>query len=432
MLGIVAVLGNFGFGSYIIQHDSPDDDLLSSLFWVNLVLAFALFGLLLAITPMVADFYKMPPLRLILPVVATTVFANLIGAIPAALMTKHLKFKAMNIRNIALAIASGIFGVSLALGGWGVWALVGQGSVLAWGVCVSNFWLSGWRPRMQFSRVALRESLRFGVFMFLSELINGVYSRLDTLLIGKIFSLSELGYYSRAQTLSATVRNLPSTSLLNVLYPTFAQIKYDDEKIKHLYFQYFELISFSFCLLGGFFYLAIEPIYAALFGARWAVSAHYFQYLILVGCFFPLSSLMLTMIEAKGESKLFFQVEAWKKILFLPLFVIAFYGGIVAYLRAYVVFCLLGTVLDLRFLNRIVAVGYRRSAWIWFKYALSGMATAVILYAVLPYQGTAWGALGSVSLLVSGYFGLHFYTHSPAMALLLRQIKQFALFKVKS
>ncbi len=50
-----------------------------------------------------------------------------------------------------------------------------------------------------FSFKALKQLWGFGFRMFLAGLLDAVFSRLDFLIIGKIFSASTLGYFQRAK-----------------------------------------------------------------------------------------------------------------------------------------------------------------------------------------------------------------------------------------
>ena len=187
--------------------------------------------------------------------------------------------------------------------------------------------------------------------MFLSGLLDGIYTRIDIFLIAKVFSPASLGLYTRAQSLDGMIRNLSSGSLLNVLFPTFAKISDDREQLKQMYYQYFQLISFLFCLLAGFFYLSADKLFLLLFGSQWHLSAVYFKILVLAGFAYPLSSLSLSIIEARGNSKNFFKVEIIKKILFLPTYFIAYFYGIIPFLISFVLAMFIATFINVRFLK---------------------------------------------------------------------------------
>jgi O-antigen/teichoic acid export membrane protein len=213
--------------------------------------------------------------------------------------------------------------------------------------------------------------LKFGVFMFLSGVLDSVYSKIDIFLIAKMFSPVSLGYYTRAQGLDSTIRTLSSGSLLNVLFPTFAKIREDKVELKKLYYQYFELISFLFCLLGGVFYLGADQLFFILFGSKWAISATYFKILILAGFAYPLSSLSLSIMEARGNSKNFFIVEILKKILFFPTYIIAYYYGINYFLYSFVLACFIGTFFNVRFAKFEIDIDVSETIVILLKYLFS-------------------------------------------------------------
>jgi O-antigen/teichoic acid export membrane protein len=182
-------------------------------------------------------------------------------------------------------------------------------------------------------------------------LLEGIYSRIDIFLIAKLFNVTTLGYYSRAQGFDTQIRNLTSGSLLHVLFPTFSKINQDKIQTKAIFLKYFDLISFIFSLVGGVFFLLALPIFHLVFGGKWDEAIPYFKILSLCGFAYPLSSLTLSVIEANGNSKSFFKVELIKKILALPTFYVAYKYGIIYYLISYVIFAFIATFINTFFVK---------------------------------------------------------------------------------
>jgi O-antigen/teichoic acid export membrane protein len=117
-------------------------------------------------------------------------------------------------------------------------------------------------------------------------------------------------------------------------------------------------------LLAGIFYLSSEQLFLVLFGSKWHLSAIYFKILVIAGFSYPLSSLSLSIIEARGNSKSFFIVELIKKALFLPTYFIAFYWGIIPFLLSSVFVMYLSTFMNIRFLKYELDI----SIWQTIKY----------------------------------------------------------------
>jgi O-antigen/teichoic acid export membrane protein len=263
--------------------------------------------------------------------------------------------------------------------------------------------------------------------MFFSGLLEGIYSRIDIFLIAKVFSPASLGLYTRAQGLDGMIRTLSSGSLLNVLFPTFAKISDDKEQLKQMYYQYFQLISFLFCLLAGIFYISAEQLFLILFGAQWHVSAVYFKILVLAGFAYPLSSLSLSIIEARGNSKSFFKVEIIKKILFLPTYFIAYFYGIIPFLISYVIAMFIATFINVRFLKFELDISVWQTIKFLSTYFIPTIIFIAVIYALqllINYPTTFGVVFIEVIAFISAYFIVHYTFKSKGLEFTLALIKK--------
>ena len=295
---------------------------------MNIGIAAIIYLIIFLSSGWISEYYQIKNLENVLKVTAVGFLFSAMNVVPGALMTREMKFRQMAIISLVSSVIAGIIGITMALNNYGVWSIIAQQLITGLiGLC-SYFLVTKWIPNIYFQLQSIHHMIRFGVFMFLSGLLEGVYSRIDVFLIAKVFSPASLGLYTRAQSLDSMIRSLSSASLLNVLFPTFAKLREDKEKLKVMYYQYFELISFVFCLMGGIFYILAQPLFLLLFGSKWSISADYFKILVLAGFAYPLSSLSLSIVEARGNSKNFFIVELIKKIIQLPIYFIAYFYGI--------------------------------------------------------------------------------------------------------
>lgn len=149
-------------------------------------------------------------------------FSFIIGAFYSVQNTKlqkELSYKLIAKMTVISSILSGIIGVSFAFYGAGVWSLVAQ--MLSQGIAYNLLiWSSShWRPELRFSFKALFQLWGFGFRMFLSGLLDAIFSRLDYMLIGKLFSPATLGFLTK-QNLSIF---LSSGTPLVVLWQCYFQ-----------------------------------------------------------------------------------------------------------------------------------------------------------------------------------------------------------------
>jgi O-antigen/teichoic acid export membrane protein len=349
--GLAGIFLNIGFASAIIQLKELDDRVLSTVFFLNIGIAVIIYLSIFISANRISEFYKILELALILKVASVIFIINALNIIPSALLTRAMKFKQIAIVSLINSFISGILGVYFALNNYGVWSIVFQqivGSVIT---LVCFFYLTKWSPILYYRISKIKGMMRFGFFMFFSGVLDGIYTRIDIFLIAKVFNPTALGLYSRAQNLDGMIRSMSAGSILNVLFPTFAKIRDEKEQLKRFFYDYFQIICFTFCFLAGFFYIFSEQLFFLLFGSNWNISAVYFKILILAGFAYPLSTLSLSIIEARGNSRNFFVVEVIKKILLCPTYFIAYFYGIIPFLMSYVVICAISTFINVRFLK---------------------------------------------------------------------------------
>ena len=368
--GVASLILDFGFGTAIVQSKDIDDYKLSTVFYFNLLIGGFIYIFINMFANQIGLFYNSESVAQILHVTSFSFLISAASIVPNGLLIKRLEFKTLALRSFISSGISGIAGVVMALNGFGFWSIVTQQLLAALIVLLTNFVSSGWRPILYFNWGQVKGLVKFGSYIFFSSILNGIFTRLDAFIFGKVFAPATLGLYTRAQGLDVMFRNLSSSSLLTVLFPSFAKVQDDRELLRTLFFRYFEIICFLFCLIGGVFYFLAGPLFTVLFGPQWGISASYFKILILSGYAYPVSALALTIIEARGNSRNFFKAEVYKKIIFLPIFFIAYQYGVTPFLYAYLIATFLGTMVNVYFLSLEINLNLWRFTIHLFKYLM--------------------------------------------------------------
>ncbi len=189
---------------------------------------------------------------------------------------------------------------------------------------------SEWRPSLTASLQSLREMFGFGSRVFASGLLNTVTENIYALVIGKVFSARDLGFFTRA----TSIEQLPSRTLASmvgrVTFPVFSSIQDDPERLKRgLRKALTTLVLVNFPLMLGLALVA-EPLVRVLLTEKWLPCVPYLRLLCVVGLLFPLHLINLNLLMAKGRSDLFFRLEVIKRTLVVTAAVITYRWGIAA------------------------------------------------------------------------------------------------------
>ena len=319
-----------GFGSALIQKQDASHLDECSIFYFNIFVGFFVAAVLFFTAPWIADFYRIPLLAPLARVLSLNLVINAFGVVHTTLLTKRIDFKPQMKVSLVATVLSGFIGVAMANNGYGVWSLVAQsiGSNL---FRTALLWLFlPWRPSWMFSLDSLRSMFSFGSKMLFSGLLDTIYNNLYLVIIGKLFSATDLGYYTRAQqTQQLPVENL-STTVGRVTFPVFSSIQDDEARMKRGTRKALSTLAMvNFPLMIGLAVVA-KPLVLVVLTEKWLPCVPYLQLLCMVGLLYPLHAINLNVLIAMGRSDLFFRLEIYKKAMITAMICITYRWGILA------------------------------------------------------------------------------------------------------
>lgn len=318
---------NSGLSNALIRKQDTTERDYNTVFLTNLCLSFVMYGVLYLCAPLISLFFEKPQLTVLLRVMGFVVIFNALALVPLTKLTKKVDFKTITYCSFAASVISGIIGISMALTGYGVWALVGQQIsrqlIHSFALWIANKWL----PKIQFSIQSFKELWNFGWKLLVSSLINTVWNEIYKVVIGKFYTPATLGQYTQAHFYSDIFSRNMSNVIQRVSYPVLSKMQDDKERMKQAYRQIIKVTMFvTFVLMFGLAGCAKSFIYV-LIGEQWLPCVGYLQILCFSMALYPLHSINLNMLQVQGRSDLFLKLEIIKKcIAVVPLLLGIFVG----------------------------------------------------------------------------------------------------------
>lgn len=327
-----------GFSTALIRKLEVTDDDYNTVFYTNLLLSISIIIILVLCSDKIALFYNEPILVKIIPVMSLLLLINALTIVQRVKLTRKIDFKTQAIISLIASLGSGIIGISLALSGYHVWSLVWQqlsrqfiNSFLLW---ISNKWY----PKFKFSLSSFKELFGFGSKILGANLINTIYKNIFNIVIGKIYSVEQLGQYTRAEQFNQILTNNLTSVIQRVSFPVLSSLQDDKTKLKKTFRKftiYSSLITFPLVLgLGAI----AKPLITVLIGKKWLAAATYLQIMCVYGILYPLTNLNLNMLNVGGYSNLILKLEIIKKTLFIPVVIVGFYFDLTHMLWAAVIY----------------------------------------------------------------------------------------------
>ena len=331
---VANVLVDGGFGNALIQKKDADDLDFNSVFYLNLALSFLAYGLMFLAAPWIADFYKTPELVPIVRVSAVCFIFNAVNAVQNAELTKKMLFHLSFRISLITCLTSAVCGITLALLGYGVWALVWSSLITGLVGVVARWFIIAWRPKLMFSFSRLKPLFSYGWKMAVSALIDRFFVNLNGLLIGRFYSKADLAYVNKGNSIPSLAMNEVDGTLGRVSFPALVLVQDDKDKLRAAMRRMIKCSTFLvFPLMVGLAACS-HSLLRLLYGSRWTPAAPYMMLACFSFALWPFHTINLRGIMALGRSDIFLQLEIIKKTLKLIVILVAFRYGVFVFMAA--------------------------------------------------------------------------------------------------
>jgi len=334
MLAIfIAVAQTFidsGFSNALIRKQDANEADYATTFYFSVAVALVCYLLLFISAPYIADFYQQPALTALTQILALTIVANAFSTVQRTQLITRMDFKTQAKASLLSVVLSTLLAIAAAVMGLGVWALVIQTlSFAVSNTLMLNLYLR-WHPKTGFSKESFSYLFGFGSKLLLSGLIDTIYNNVYQIIIGKLFTAGQLGFFTQAKNLTYMPSLTLTAIIQRVTYPMMSQIQHDKDALESAYLLTLRLAAVAiFPLLIGLAIIA-EPFLGLVLGTEWQPAAIFMSILALGYMLYPIHSINLNLLQVKGRSDLFLKLEIIKKIMITIVLVITVPLGIKA------------------------------------------------------------------------------------------------------
>ncbi|WP_026934158.1 lipopolysaccharide biosynthesis protein [Christiangramia echinicola] len=361
LIGMIAIFVSVGkvliasgLTQSLIRSENPDQEDYSTVFYFNLLASILIYLIIYLSAPWIAAFYNQDILTGIIRLFCVTFIIDAFASVQTTRLTKLMNFKTQAIIAIPATIFGGIVGVALAYSGFGVWSLVWSNISSSVVLSVQLWIYSKWAPSLVFNIEKFKQHFNFGYKITLSSLLNKLFSNIYLILIGRYFSASQVGFYTRAETM----KQLPVTNISNALnkitYPLFASIQNDNIRLKRVYKQLMQMVVYIVAPTLVFLAVLAEPFFRLLFTEKWLPAVPYFQILCITGILYPIHAYNLNVLKVKGRSDLYLKLAIIKKSLMVIAVLVGLQFGIYGLLYTQVILSFSAFVINAYYTDRFI------------------------------------------------------------------------------
>ena len=217
------------------------------------------------------------------------------------------------------------------------------------------------------------------------------------LVIGKVFSASSLGYYTRAHQFA----EFPSSNLTGIMqrvtYPVLCQIQNDDQRLAQIYRRFLRVSAFIiFPLLVGLSAVA-EPFVIMLLKEQWLFAATLLQIICFSMMWYPIHAINLNLLQVKGRSDLFLKLEIIKKTIAVIVLCITIPMGLIAMCIGQICTSLISLIINTYYTGKLINVGFiKQMRDLMPTLLLSLSMWAIVYYSISIIPGTLYQLLAGI------------------------------------
>ena len=324
VIGLSSIVSQLGLGPALVQRPQLEPRHLDTAFTASLLLGLGLGALIWLGAPIAADFLHMDGVTPVLRALAWVFPIIGIGTVSSSVLSRDLKFSWLaNLEVVTYGIGFGAVGITGALLGWGVWALVAGQIGQALVKTAVLLWKVPPNPRLTIERAALKDLAYFGGGFTVAKLANYVAQQGDKVVTGRFLGPEALGFFGRAYSLMSAPAYAFGAVLDQVLFPAMAKVQDDTARLAATYRRGVALIALVVLPPSATMILLAPELVHVVLGPRWSAVVVPFQ-ILGIGMLFRTS---YKMSDSIARSTGVVYRRAWRQIIYAALVVLGAWIG---------------------------------------------------------------------------------------------------------
>lgn len=334
--GIAGTIINSGFTVALTNNQNATHKDYNAVFWFSAVVSVSLYILLFFTAPLIASFYHRPELVGLSRVLFATFLFSGTAVVPHTLLFKQLQVRTQAKFDIFALFLSGVCGVTLASFGFAYWALAIQSTVYIASGSLLKWTAVSWRPTFDFSFAPLKAMFSFSVKLFLTNLFQQVNGNVFSVLLGRLYNATSLGYFSQGNKWMSMGNSMLSGMISSVAQPVLVEVNEVPDRQRNVFRKMVRFAAFvSFPGMLGLAFVAEEFIRVTI-GDKWLDSVPLLRLLCVQGAIAPIVLLYTQVLISQGKSDRFLYANVFHGFLQLAVLALTASCGLLAMVMAYV------------------------------------------------------------------------------------------------
>ncbi len=324
--GLLLTIVEIGFNAAVIQKKTINDEILSTAFFINLVMSALVAVLVIVISPQIGIFFNNEAIIPMIRFFSIVLIIRALSSIQVAVNERNLNFRMIAFVTLAGIIVATLIKLYLAYSGYGAWSII-IGELFNHLLVTVLFWIrTPWVPVIKnIKHSHFRELLSYGSNIMLIRFFNQLSSKFDIMIIGRFISAYDLGIYSMGFKISTIIPSQVNTVIARVMFPSFSRMQDNNTLMIRAYLEVIKYISIvGLPMVVGLIIITPEFVSVVL-TEKWLSAIPIIQML----CIFSIANIIGgalwgPILKAKGKPRLVL-VMTVIRLIAMPVFII---GGL--------------------------------------------------------------------------------------------------------
>lgn len=403
IINFLAYFSDIGFAASLIQKkERLTDEDLKTVFTAQQVLVLGIVIIVILITPIIANFYKLEQsATYLLWALALSLLLSSFKTIPSVLLERKLEFNKLIIPQIVETIVFNMVAVLLAWKGFGVASFTAAVLFRGFSGLIVTYIVLPWTPALSFSFTSFKSILKFGIPYQANTFLAMIKDDGMILFLGSILGAQGVGFLGWAQKWAYAPLRFFMDQVIKVTFPAFSRLQGDKKELSDLVTKsifFINLLVFPSLVM----LVLIAPTLVEIIPkyGKWSPALFAFSILTVTSGLAAITTPLTNTLNAIGKISLTFKLMIMWTILtwiFVP--VLSFFYGLNG---AAVGFTLVGlsSFVALYLVSKYVDINYLQGVGKpILASALTGLFVFVVrnLFSISMYQVIVMVIVGLVS-----------------------------------
>lgn len=323
-IGNVLVLG--GFDTILVQSKDISDEDWHTVRTSCLIRAIVLTVIMQICAGWISKLYASELLEPLLRVCCLDFFLQANISISIASISRHMSYKRLFIADVASTIIGCSASLIFLFTNRHLWVLLSNTLFTHTLYCAILGYFEKSTFGYSFNVMSHKKLIGPAFKAMTNNSIDIISGSISNLVLGKKWSLTDAGYYNRADKVTQTVGLYTFNVISGVLLPTFSSYQDDHTELKRVFRQVFSLSCFiMFPLMAGLAVCA-KPLVSFVLTDRWLPSVPIIVVLCIVYALNPIRQMCLMLNYSVGNFKTNTKIESTRLIMTasIAIFVLAY------------------------------------------------------------------------------------------------------------